>query len=127
MLSERGYRTACYDPFFFNSPELLEDRYDFVFCSEVIEHFYAPAVEFARLYSLLRPGGSLFCMTHLYSPEIDFSSWYYKNDETHVFFYQKQTMEYIARRFGFSACTIQGRIIRLDVPGAAPETAHGRT
>lgn len=126
MLAEQGYQTACYDPYFHNTPGLLENTYDFVFCSEVIEHFYAPAVEFPRLFSLLRPGGSLFCMTHLYSSDIDFCSWYYKNDETHVFFYREQTMEFISRLFGFSACTINRRIIRLDTPQAAPEKTRVR-
>lgn len=127
MLAERGYQTSCYDPYFHSRPELLRNTYDFIFCCEVIEHFYTPAIEFQRLFSLLRPGGSLFCMTHLYSSDIDFSSWYYKNDDTHVFFYRKSTMEFISRKFGFSTCTINGRIIRLDVHQGASEAACVRT
>lgn len=127
MLAERGYRTVCYDPYFHDSPELLKTTYDFIFCCEVVEHFYTPATEFLRLFSLLNPGGSLFCMTHLYSSDIEFSSWYYKDDQTHVFFYRKKTFEYIARRFGFYAVTINGRVIRLDTPPKAPENTDAHT
>ena len=31
-------------------------------------------------------------MTHLYIKEIDFAKWYYKNDITHVFIYQRETL-----------------------------------
>ncbi len=127
LLAERGYHTVCYDPYFHNTPEILAEKYDFILCCEVIEHFYSPALEFQRLGSLLHPGGSLFCMTHLYSDDIDFSAWYYKNDETHVFFYRTTTMEFIARRFGFSTCVVNGRIIRLDSPATAREAPLVRT
>ena len=118
LLNERGYSTACYDPFFCNNQDLLTKKYDYVFCCEVIEHFYKPSAEFSRLFSLIRQGGSLFCMTHLYTGDIDFSSWYYKEDETHVFFYREQTIATITRLFGFSTYGIDGRVIRMDVPSA---------
>ncbi len=127
MLAERGYRTVCYDPYFFNTPELLKKTYDYIFCCEVVEHFHTPATEFPLLFSLLSPGGSLFCMTHLYSSDIEFSSWYYKDDQTHVFFYREQTFRYIARKFGFSSCTIENRVIRLDAPHSTSENTGACT
>lgn len=34
-------------------------------------------------------------MTNMYSPEIDFNAWYYKNDKTHVFFYSDEAFNWI--------------------------------
>lgn len=113
LLSDKGYNIRQYDPFFHYHPELLEQTYDYIACCEVIEHFYEPLKEFRLLHSLLGPGGRLICKTHLYSPEIDFSRWYYKNDETHVFIYQAQTLAWIKETVGFSAITISDRIIEL--------------
>jgi len=113
LLEQQGYLIKQYDPFFHPYPELLKQTYDYIACCEVIEHFHRPAFEFEQLKKLLRPGGSLFCMTHLYAPEIDFANWYYKNDFTHVFFYQQATMRWIQRHYGFSAIKIEERLITL--------------
>lgn len=113
LLLDRGYNIRQYDPFFCDKPELLEQKYDYIVCCEVVEHFYEPLLEFRRLHNLLRPGGRLICKTHLYTPATDFSRWYYKNDETHVFIYQARTMEWIKATVGFSALTINDRIIEF--------------
>lgn len=103
LLRDKGYALECYDPFFMDHPRALQRQYDFIVCCEVIEHFHFPDREFTLLKSLLKPGGALICMTHVYSPEIDFGSWYYKNDPTHVIFYQSETLEWIRIAFGFSS------------------------
>lgn len=102
MLTERGYNIEQYDPFFHYHPELLHKKYDFIVSCEVIEHFHFPGNEFQLLKDMLVPGGKLICMTSIYDESIDFSKWYYKNDPTHVFFYQKDTLRYIMKKFGFS-------------------------
>ncbi len=118
LLQEQGYAIQPYDPFFHPYSEHLTQTYDYIACCEVIEHFHHPAREFALLKKLLNPGGSLFCMTQLYLPEIKFETWYYKNDPTHVFFYQPETLEWIKNHFGFSRLQIQNRLICLthDLP-----------
>lgn len=45
MLTELGYNMAIYDPYFAPNREALEQQYDFVTCTEAIEHFYLPAKE----------------------------------------------------------------------------------
>jgi SAM-dependent methyltransferase len=111
LLKEAGYRPVLYDPFYWKEPTLLEDRYDYIVCCEVIEHFHQPYSEFKRLRSLLNPGGALFCMTELYEDSTDFESWHYKNDPTHVFFYHQDSLTWIRNRFSFSALEISGRLI----------------
>lgn len=113
MLGEKGYDMQLYDPFFHPSVEPLRDKYHFIACCEVIEHFHDPAAEFQRLHDLLLPGGTLYCMTDILTEEVNFSSWYYTNDPTHVIFYRPETFEWIAKRYGFAAPEIDGRLIAL--------------
>ncbi|MGO1820189.1 MAG: hypothetical protein ACTH0S_10965 [Senegalia sp. (in: firmicutes)] len=62
---------------------------------------------------MLNIGGSIFCMTSLYDEDIDFKNWYYKNDETHVFFYHKKALEWIKNEFNFSDLAIDEKLIKL--------------
>jgi SAM-dependent methyltransferase len=111
VLTDNHFQISQYDPYFHNFPKLLESQYDYIACCEVVEHFHHPHKEFKLLNKLLLPKGKLFLMTHLYEPTIDFRNWYYKNDTTHVFIYQKETMEYIKSIFNFSNMQITNRLI----------------
>ena len=111
MLQVAGYQIKQYDPFFHKYPELLNEKYDYIASCEVVEHFHYPDKEFELLKKLLLPNGMLFCMTDIYNPTIDFANWYYKNDPTHVFIYQKETFEWIKTTFNFSDLTIDKRLV----------------
>jgi SAM-dependent methyltransferase len=113
LLQRQGYRIQKYDPFFCPDPAPLAERYDYIVCCEVIEHFYDPAAEFRRLRDLLKPGGRLICKTHLYLPEYEFARWYYKNDETHVFIYCPETIHFLREAIGFAEVTITDRLIEF--------------
>lgn len=113
MLRDAGYHIRSYDPYFQNFPQLLTEHYDYIACCEVAEHFYQPAREFGVLKGLLNPGGGLYCMTVLYDETLYFEDWYYKNDQTHVFFYHAQSIEWIKVHFGFQSFEIKGRLITL--------------
>ena len=76
---------------------------DFIICCEVIEHFHSPSSEFALLRKLLKPGGSLLCMTHLLPKKTAFRNWYYKNDPTHVIFYSEENIQWIKSNFNFES------------------------
>ena len=97
LLAAHGLRCDVYDPFFF--PELPERTFDFLFATEVIEHFYYPARDWNRMISLLNPGGILVAMTAPWTEEIDFPLWGYASDRTHVAFYHEATLAWIARAF----------------------------
>jgi len=113
LLVRHGYDMKKYDPYFYPEINNLETQYSFITACEVIEHFYNPKKEFLLLKSILQTGGRLYCMTHLYDSNIDFGSWYYKNDPTHVFIYQEETVRYIANYFSFSGFKIDGRLIEF--------------
>lgn len=100
MLAERGHHMTIYDPLFAPDTSVLDRQYDFVTCTEVVEHFHQPAKEFALLFSLIRPGGVLAIMTSMLHDGIDFQRWHYRRDPTHVCFYRQQTFFWLARHHG---------------------------
>jgi len=102
LLRDKGYQINTYDPFFNDDHSVLEYTYHYIACCEVAEHFHHPYIEFKRLRNLLKPGAKLYCMTEIYQPGIPFQSWNYKNDETHVIFYHRKALEWIARHLSFS-------------------------
>jgi hypothetical protein len=111
QLEELGYKPKEYDPFFHPDTSVFDQNYHFITCTEVMEHFYKPLEEFQKLYNLLLPGGQIYCMTRLYDPEIDFSTWFYKNDATHVFIYTEATISYLKTFLGFKNAEIEDRLI----------------
>ena len=99
MLEEQGFQMSLYDPFFAPRTDALERRYDFITCTETAEHFYQPGKEFRRLDGLLRSGGWLGIMTEMLEAGVDFARWWYHSEPTHVCFYTRETMEWIAERY----------------------------
>ncbi|MFO6423384.1 class I SAM-dependent methyltransferase [Motilimonas sp. KMU-193] len=99
MLAEQGHQVALYDPFYYPERAALAKQYDFVTCTEVVEHFYRPAKDWPKLFALLKPHGWLAVMTQLASSDAQFQRWYYKGDPTHVSFYSQTTMNWIAAQF----------------------------
>ena len=102
MMREAGHRMALYDPFFHPDPAPLNETYDFITCSETVEHFHQPADEFARLDTMLRPGGWLAVMTCFQTDDARFKGWHYRKDPTHVVFYRPATFQVIAAAHGWS-------------------------
>ena len=114
ILKSKNIDIKVYDPLFHNDKSVLNSKYDYIISCEVIEHFHNPAEEFSLLFSLLKSGGKLIIMTEPLKEDINFIDWYYKNDETHVFFYSKTTFEYIKNKYGFKNVDIENRLIVFE-------------
>ncbi len=103
LLTTAGFPCAAYDPFFAPDETLLDRRYDFITCSEVVEHAHDPANMFAALLHMLAPCGILGVMT-MFHPGMDaFADWWYRRDPTHVCFYDEATMRWIGEHHGWQA------------------------
>lgn len=112
MLREAGHSVALYDPFFQPDGSVLERRYDFVTCTEAVEHFHDPAREFRCLDRLLKPGAWLGIMTMFQTDDAAFANWHYRRDPTHVVFYREATFGQLAEDFGWR-CEIPARNVAL--------------
>jgi hypothetical protein len=99
LLKNQGIQCENYDPIF--SPDMPDGKFDFIFATEVVEHFFYPAQEFTRISSVLNSGGIFTIMTELWQDLDGFSEWYYAKDPTHVCFYHARTMDYMCKKFGF--------------------------
>jgi hypothetical protein len=111
LMQQDGYLIQPYDPFFLPNEEILNQNYDFITCSEVVEHFYNPHKEFYKLDQLLKSKGTLGVMTELRTEEMEFKKWWYIQDETHVCFYSKQTMKWIAKQYQYQVTFISNSVI----------------
>ncbi|HLE10133.1 MAG: hypothetical protein A2504_08225 [Bdellovibrionales bacterium RIFOXYD12_FULL_39_22] len=129
MLQEQNCNMRIYDPLFFPDHDALKSKYDFVSCTEVVEHFENPKNSWNLLAGLVLPGGILGVMTDIYNDNIDFKNWYYKNDPTHVAFYSTKTFSWIATALKMEIKYQDERtiIFRLSPPDrqtCAPPMSH---
>lgn len=102
MLEEAGHEVALYDPAFAPNEAALARRYDFITCTEVLEHLFEPAQIFDRFDAMLRPGGWLGLMTCFQTDDARFANWSYRREPTHVVFYRRATLARIADSLGWS-------------------------
>jgi len=102
MFEEQGYKVDLFDKFYADNRSIFNKKYDFITATEVAEHLDNPGDELARLYNMLNEGGVLAIMTKMLGDKINFKSWYYKDDPTHICFFGKNTMHHLAEAWGAS-------------------------
>ncbi|MCU4176792.1 class I SAM-dependent methyltransferase [Carboxylicivirga sp. N1Y90] len=113
MLIKSGYDIVQYDPFFAPDKSVLNNRFNYIVSCEVFEHFHQPKLEIKKLIDLLKDNGVLLIMTMIYNEEIDFKTWHYRNDDTHVFIYRQETIEYIAETMNLEIDVLTDRLVVL--------------
>jgi len=117
MAAEYGLQMQLYDPFYAPDQSVLEQRYDFITATEVVEHLHHPGEELDRLWQLLQPGGILAIMTKLVIDRQAFQNWHYKNDRTHVRFYSRLTFYWLAEKWLAQLVFIDKDVIFLQKNG----------
>lgn len=117
VMAEHGFNVSNYDIFYANNYELLTGKYDFITCTEVIEHIHHPHKVITSLTNMLKPNAYLGIMTKRVINKDKFSSWHYKNDLTHVCFYSIETFEFIASQWHYSLEIINSDTIILRCLG----------
>ncbi|KAA0221223.1 class I SAM-dependent methyltransferase [candidate division KSB1 bacterium] len=111
LLAREGYRCDNYDPYFVSND--LNATYDFIFSTEVFEHFRQPRRDIEKIVNLLRPEGILVVMTARWADLASFRNWYYTRDASHVAFYHDKTFTYLCDEFGFQNIFDDGQRILL--------------
>ena len=105
VLKGQGFQVVSDDPFFYpTSVVILNHKVDAIYCSEAIEHMYNPIVEIECWLRLLKPGGMISLRTAFHSGENGFRSWWYKDDPTHIGFFNEQTFQWLANRYSLEVC-----------------------
>ncbi|HIC43897.1 MAG TPA: class I SAM-dependent methyltransferase [Sulfurimonas sp.] len=99
MFEEGGFKMNIYDHFYAKDEKVLHEGYDFITSSEVVEHLYEPKEVLDALWAIINKEGILCLLTQPYPSKENFSSWYYKNDPTHVCFFSKESMEFLANKW----------------------------
>ena len=107
---------VLYDSFYYPDRRVFHGSYDFISATEVVEHLHRPGMELARLWSLLRPGGTLAVMTKLVRDPGAFANWHYKNDPTHVCFFSADTWRWWAARQDAELELVGADVILLEKP-----------
>lgn len=114
LLEQNGHKMALYDLYYFKDESVLQQQYDFVTCTEVIEHIAKPDAFINQLQSLIKKDGVIGLMTKLVIDQERFKSWHYKNDPTHICFYSKPTFEFIAGKYKLNVEFIGNDVILLS-------------
>jgi SAM-dependent methyltransferase len=113
LFRRKGFACEVYDPFFYDDRSVLARSYDFVSCSEVIEHCYDPRQVLRTLLSLVRPGGLVGIMTQWVISQERFRRWRYIDDETHVCFFSPETWQWVAADLRVQSIEFLGNSITL--------------
>jgi len=101
LLNQQGFEVQDYDLHFFCDKNLLKNKYDFVTCTEVVEHFQQPQEGWAQLRDLLHSQSVLMVVTQVYDHQ-NLNRWHYLRDVTHVCFYSVRTMQWIAQKYSWT-------------------------
>lgn len=100
MLEKMGFSVSLYDIFFHPDTSLFDEQFQFVTCTEVIEHCFSPMADIQRMWSILEPGGVLGVMTEMVIDKEQYANWHYIRDDTHVCFFSKESFHWIGEKLG---------------------------
>lgn len=120
ILREKGFsRVSAYDPYFAPGSAWRRRSYDLVLVHEVAEHLREPGRSLRALAGRLAPGGRLAIRTR-FPPEgaEAFSSWWYREDETHLGFFATGSLRALAAAAGLEVRSLEAPDLAvLEAPG----------
>ncbi len=113
LLKSHEHSVAVYDLYYYPDPTPLSKQYDFITCTEVIEHIADPSAMMTQLVNCLKPSGILAIMTKRVIDQSAFKNWHYKNDPTHICFYSEATFQWLANRWNLKLEIIDKDVVFL--------------
>ncbi len=106
LLTSKGFKNLYYfDPFFAPAENYKKMKFEFITICEVIEHISGLKKEFNELCELLKNEGAMVISTGIYNEKIEFSSWYYHLDKSHINFFSEKTFQWISKEFALKFST----------------------
>jgi hypothetical protein len=117
LLRQDGFPMQVYDPNYAANEDVLKSGYNFIVSTEVLEHLRRPMAVLRQLFALLEEGGILAVMTRPHERSIDFASWHYKNDRTHIAFYSVETFDWLSEQLSVSYERVDNDIFIFNTGG----------
>lgn len=114
LFAKHNFDVKNYDPYFDYHPDLLDETYDFITCTETFEHFSIPFKELVAMTACLKSRGYLLLMTEMYKDLDHFANWGYRMDPTHVCFLNPKGLKWIADKWAYEIISSSGRIFLLQ-------------
>lgn len=102
FFNAKGNEVSSFDPLFHPNTDWMNYHYNFFTLSEVLEHLHEPLKIISSLKDHLFSEGMILIKTEFLpiNEEKDFKDWYYKNDETHIHFYNEKSSLRLAQEVG---------------------------
>lgn len=116
LFKEAGFSCCNYDIYYEHVPQRLQRSYDFVVCTEVIEHVAQPQQIFDQLLACVKPGGYLGIMTQRWTELAYFKAWQYRNDPTHIVFFHERTFHWLATKFALDITIYPRDVVIFKTP-----------
>lgn len=116
LLKTKGYPVFSYDPYFAPRwPEENEASFSLILLCEVLEHIHDPVKEFKRLRSIAAEGAILSLKTQ-FLPSLrsdDFKGWWYKEDTTHIRFFNPESLKVLGEISGWDLMNQDGKSLAV--------------
>ncbi len=111
LLNKRyNHQMDIYDLYYHDIALDGNKRYDFITCTEVIEHIENPIETLSYFKSILKEDGILSMMTQFHRKDDDFfMNWHYMRDMSHISFFTEKTMQHIAEEVGLELIQCDGK------------------
>jgi SAM-dependent methyltransferase len=124
VLRERGYEAESWDPLFAPGRRSLRGAFDLIAVHEVAEHLARPYAAIAGLARRLARGGAIALRTRFHpgDPEV-FAGWWYREDPTHISFFEPRTLAAIAARLGGELVLVEEPDLAVLRPGVVASEA----
>ncbi|MEZ4819250.1 MAG: class I SAM-dependent methyltransferase [Bdellovibrionota bacterium] len=115
MLEEAGHVCRNYDPIYQPDVSVLAQRYDFITCTEVIEHCFDPLQEIRSMKNMLKPAGFIALMTLFFDDPTSFAHSHYHRDPTHVVFFNQKVFQWIANQLNLQCRFPQQNVVVFEM------------
>lgn len=100
LLLKEGFKSiSIYDPIYAYDENVLGQKFDYIVCCEVIEHFVDFRAQFELLLSLLETEGLLILSTGLKPADTALKDWSYIQDITHISILSQPVLEYLKEQY----------------------------
>ncbi|WP_205859098.1 class I SAM-dependent methyltransferase [Pleionea sediminis] len=104
FLSHHERQMSVFDIFYAPDESVFQHTYDFITCTEVIEHIVNTHDTILHWLQMLDKSSGLIAIMTKRVTELDaFKQWHYKNDPTHIRFFSRSTFEWIAEHWSLTA------------------------